>query len=82
MTQLTDRMQRVMHSIFTARILLNLREAAKRDRSGMVTSNSSSHISRGRNDIALSSAIIGVDTWFRNTQSATQRIGDSELAAV
>ena len=75
-------MQRVLHSIFTARILLNLREAATQDRIGTETSDISRDTERKRTDTALSSVIIGVDTWFRDTPSRTQRGENFELAVV
>ena len=76
-------MQRSLHSIFTARILLNLRQAAGQDRARMLTisSTGTTHESnqsreRGRTQAltrtALSSVIIGVDMWFPNSWTASR----------
>lgn len=74
-------MQRVLHSICTARILLNLRKAANEDRawlSEIPTDSDSDSNTRsrenhravsGRQRTALSSVILGVDTWFRDTRT-------------
>lgn len=75
-------MQRDLHSIFTTRILLNLREAAMRDRVGRaLTSHGTSEDTtqdvntsyqfdvRGTAWSALSSVVIGVDAWFPDSIS-------------
>ena len=60
-------MQRVLHSILTSRLLLNLREAACQDR---VELASRPH-DTGESDnsqvwTTLSSVVIGADAWFQN----------------
>lgn len=70
------RMQRELHSILTARILLNLREAAYRDcASREVTVNDTvtwSVIDEANTPTTFSSVIIGVDTWFRDTRARSR----------
>jgi hypothetical protein len=69
-------MQRVMHSILTARILLNLRQAITLDRGTRAGTLEDNETSFHVNSTALSSVVIGVNTWFRedngiNTQTPT-----------
>ena len=61
-------MQRALHSMFTARILLNLREAARRDRERTALTSLGADVTIGgaRPRTVLSSVMIGVDTWFRD----------------
>jgi len=63
-------MQRDLHSILTGRILLNLREAACRDRAKTALNTSGTDATTTSMDVthpwtAFSSIVIGVDTWFR-----------------
>lgn len=74
-------MERVLYSICTARILLNLRKAANEDRAwlsefstdsdsnGTTRSRENHRTVSGRQRTALSSVILGVDTWFRDTRT-------------
>ncbi|KAF8590892.1 hypothetical protein K439DRAFT_1115807 [Ramaria rubella] len=63
-------MQRVLHSICTTRILLNLREAASQDHAKGVANEESDSVlggqwqSNGGASVALSSIVFGVDIWF------------------
>jgi len=73
------RMQRVLHSTLTARILLNLREAALRDRTKkaltidiIATSFSIDEMNPPEAQTALSTVIMGVDTWILDTGSNAQ----------
>ncbi|KAF8590890.1 hypothetical protein K439DRAFT_1657008, partial [Ramaria rubella] len=64
-------MQRDLHSIFTARILINLREAAYRDRARRTLSTCTEtalNVDEHRQETwsALTSVIIGVESWFRD----------------
>jgi hypothetical protein len=70
-------MQRVLHSILTARILLNLREAASRDRvrkgatsSGEDPVSAVDETQHADTPPALSSVVTGVDSWFIETAVA------------
>jgi hypothetical protein len=68
-------MQRVLHAIFTARILLNLREAARDNKDNADRATRTSHPNQPecrRNDTALSSVILGVETWFLDEPYRTQ----------
>jgi len=67
-------MQRVLHSILTARILLNLREAAHRD---MAVTNNGTDTDldfrpRMTRSEGVSSAIMGADTWFLDNSNTMQ----------
>ena len=68
-------MQRVMHSIVTARILLNLRQAVTVDRAKRAASEDGgvddTNGSRST-PTALSSVIIGVDTWFHDESAEVE----------
>lgn len=55
------RFQQILHSIFTARIMINLREVVRRERSLRQGGSASSKGSTGY----LSSVILGVETWFQ-----------------
>ena len=80
-----------MHAIFTARILLNLLKVVNDDRARMMTDdkdtpldtisgNRGQSISRRRGTTTLSSVILGVDTWFQDTQyTTTESRLDSEM---
>ncbi|KAF8482231.1 hypothetical protein JB92DRAFT_3036746 [Gautieria morchelliformis] len=73
-------MQRVLHAILTARILLNLREAANKDHADLATrTGNSDQPERRRKDTALSSVILGVETWFRDEPYRTQNSVDSDV---
>ena len=68
------RMQRNLHSILTTRILLNLREAVRQDRARRALANSDMETTLNVSEryqretpTALSSVVIGVDTWFRDS---------------
>ena len=84
------RIQRVLHSILTARILLNLREAACRDRGvrTLTTSNTAEETSLEANGscqrgswTALSSVINGVDIWFEEPEAtkSTRAVDNSNV---
>lgn len=65
-----------MHSIVAARILLNLRQAISLDRANRVATGGGAEgneASFHRTRTALSSVVIGVDTWFREEISETDR---------
>ncbi|KAF8493323.1 hypothetical protein JB92DRAFT_2999308 [Gautieria morchelliformis] len=70
-------MQRVLHSVLTKRMLLNLRSlvspgSASRTQSSNQTSTRSDNVwIQHCNDTALSSVVIGVDTWFMDAHSET-----------
>jgi len=83
---LDRRMQRVLHSILTGRILLNLREAASRDREKVgLTKNASAATSFTDGETGarptLSSIVIGVDSWFRDTGINAQSMTDQAEVA-
>jgi hypothetical protein len=74
------RMQRVLHSIMTARILLNIREAAARDlgKNAPIPNGTSTALSFIRPDQpetrqARSRDIIGMDTWSTDSETTTER---------
>ena len=78
---LVDRMQRVLHSVLTKRMLLNLRKSVSsrstsRTRSSDPgsTQSDSSWTNQHRNRTALSSVVVGVDTWM-NVEAGTDRSG-------
>jgi hypothetical protein len=84
-------MQRDLHSIFTTRILLNLREAASRDRARRLQTRSetdamltrANHQSRERETrTAFSSVVIGVDMWFPDSEDGYAIQGDVPTAMV
>ncbi|KAF8532562.1 hypothetical protein JB92DRAFT_2841171 [Gautieria morchelliformis] len=73
-------MQLVLHAILTARILLNLREAANKDHADLATRTSDPDQREWRRkDTALSSVILGVETWFRDEPYRTQNSVDSDV---
>ncbi|KAF8509156.1 hypothetical protein JB92DRAFT_2948664 [Gautieria morchelliformis] len=73
-------MQRVLHAIFAARILLNLREAANKDRADLATTTSEPDQAEWRRtDTALSTVILGVETWFREEPYRTENNVDSDV---
>ncbi|KAF8530549.1 hypothetical protein BU17DRAFT_60258 [Hysterangium stoloniferum] len=63
--------QRVFHSILTARILVNLRKAARTNGTNYDTLTSANNTHRDR---TLLSSIIGIDTWFQNSNPTTQMV--------
>jgi hypothetical protein len=72
-------MQRVVHSILTARVLLDLREAVSRDRARKETACNGTDSTLTLDETgqpsaptALSSIIIRVDSWFQDTGTTTQ----------
>jgi hypothetical protein len=69
-------MQRALHSILTVRILLDLREASSPDRAKNTLTrgdtNSAVSIPEASARTALSSVILGVETWFPDRETSTQ----------
>jgi hypothetical protein len=74
-------MQRVLHSVLTKRMLLNLRgtasagSALKAQTSNQISTRSDNTWIQHCNDTALSSVVIGVDTWFMDEDSETNASG-------
>ncbi|KAF8530548.1 hypothetical protein BU17DRAFT_60257 [Hysterangium stoloniferum] len=70
--------QRVFHAIFTARILVNLRKAARSNCTNTDTLTTTDNTDRDR---TIFSSILDVDTWFENpnsTRQMTQALPDGE----
>ncbi|KAF8526640.1 hypothetical protein BU17DRAFT_62127 [Hysterangium stoloniferum] len=68
--------QRVFHSILTARILVNLRKAARSNCTDYDTVTNTNNTHRDR---TILNSIIGVDTWFQNPELPTQMVHRSRL---
>lgn len=76
-TNHAHRMQRILHSILSARILLNLRQAAYRDRARAPTSSATGTMP----NFTEASVAIGMDTWFQSS-GATSTIQDMSIEMV
>ncbi|KAF8530550.1 hypothetical protein BU17DRAFT_60259 [Hysterangium stoloniferum] len=71
--------QRVFHSILTARILVNIRKAARTNCTNYDTVTNTDNTHRNR---TILSSVIGVDTWFQNPELPTQMALPDEESAL